>query len=133
MPRPLDIPTIDQRHNNTQRRTTRLERRSAGPWHEVGDTLDPLAATFLNGVTNSGGTWMTTRYRYLLGGGYEYVINVNPPAVGVVCFNLPNGYYDTDGDTPVHGFDDQGASLSFKIVAADGGGYTAGDVVYVGP
>jgi hypothetical protein len=122
--RQLGIPNHHQLLRRVERELARQKNRAHGRWHIVGATGEPA---FQNGTTNSGGTWLTTRFRWSLGGGWEYIVNVNPPAVNAVCFTLPAGFYDPNGDTPIHGFDDQGSSLSFKIDSSNG------DVVFLGP
>jgi hypothetical protein len=123
MPRPLNIPTIDQRHTNTTRRTTRVERRSAGPWHYVGDSggaisgiADPIAPDWLNGWDNVGGGYVFTRFRWLLGGGLELQLAADFGTAGTTMFTLPLGFYlPGDGLIPGSGHDSSGTYRPFHI------------------
>jgi len=128
--RPLHPPSTERQLARALQRLRALERRGPGEWHTVGATGEPA---FQNGHTDAGSPWFPTRFRLTLSGGFEYVININVGTPLTVVYNLPDGFYDTDGDVPIHGFDDSGNALAFKVVAATGGGFTAGDVVHLGP
>jgi hypothetical protein len=95
-----------------QRRLTRLERRGAGPWHYVGETGEP---PFLNSWANTGGGWIPTRFRVLQGGGVEVHMNVTGGVLGDPVWTMPAGYFDPDGDIPLHAFDESGNFVPGKI------------------
>jgi hypothetical protein len=93
-----------------------LKRRGAGPWHYVGDDTDETAPPFLNGWGNVGGSMTPLRYRHMLGGGVEIQGSVTGGAAGTAICQLPVGYRPYGGELRLHGSDDSGGLVVFRVL-----------------
>lgn len=126
--RPLYEETRDTRIAKIQRDVERLKRRSAGRWIYVGAYPgDPQTTTdsppFQNDWVNNGDGTLTedqlTSFRWLLGGGVEFHVNVTGGDLDTVIFTLPNGYWDRAKQTVPA--DNNGIYFPLTIVPRDDG------------
>ena len=139
---PLGRPLYEQTHDTKiaglRRDVERLKRRSASRWVYVGQYPDdpqttsdspPWQDPWVNTGDGSIAADQLTRFRWLLGGGFEIQINATGGEPGTIMFTIPAGYWD-GGKQTFTAADDSSNFTCFTVVPRDDGSNQAD--VYAG-